>query len=197
MYEPTLNDMESSIGVRVFSFLSPRDASRASCCSRNLRALASEELLWRIFCLRFYPEIEKSFQPHDESWIAEFRWRTELKKRTVNYQKAQMMGMTGYRKGKDLTRMIPLARFAAFEGGPTTRRRAAAAAAAMIVKKKEESDGSGGEGGRGGGEISESSLSLLAQATLDKIDAASRRPMRDYVESRQGTAMWSALSREI
>jgi hypothetical protein len=108
-----------------------------------------------------------------------------------------MMGMTGYRKGKDLTRMIPLARFAAFEGGPTTRRRAAAAAAAMIVKKKEESDGSGGEGGRGVGEISESSLSLLAQATLDKIDAASRRPMRDYVESRQGTAMWSALSREI
>ena len=193
-YEPTLNDMESSIGVRVFSFLTPRDASRASSCSRKLRVIASEELLWRIYSLRSFPDIAKEFQPEDESWIAEYRWRTELKRRTVSYQKAQMMGMTGYRKGKELIRIKPLQRFAAFEGGPTARRRAA-----LIEKRREEEieskrEGGGEEGGGGGGEVSEQrGLSPLAQGTLDKIDAASRRP-RDYIESRQGTATWAALS---
>ena len=195
-YEPTLNDMESSIGIRVFSFLTPRDASRASSCSRKLRVIASEELLWRIYSLRSF-DIAKEFQPEDESWIAEYRWRTELKRRTVSYQKAQMMGMTGYRKGKELIRIKPLQRFAAFEGGPTARRRAA-----LIEKRREEEieskrEGAGGEeggGGGGGGEVSEQrGLSPLAQGTLDKIDAASRRP-RDYIESRQGTATWAALS---
>jgi hypothetical protein len=194
-YEPTLNDMESSIGVRVFSFLTPRDASRASSCSRKLQVIASEELLWRIYSLRSFPDIAKEFQPEDESWIAEYRWRTELKRRTVSYQKAQMMGMTGYRKGKELIRIKPHQRFAAFEGGPTARRRAA-----LIEKRREEEIESkregagGGEEGGGGGEVSEQrGLSPLAQGTLDKIDAASRRP-RDYIESRQGTATWAALS---
>jgi hypothetical protein len=156
--------------------------------------IASEELLWRIYSLRSFPDIEKEFQPEDESWIAEYRCRTELKRRTVSYQKAQMMGMTGYRKVKELLRIKPLQRFAAFEGGPTARRRAA-----LIEKRREEEkiESRREGGGEGGGEIStamgERGLSPLAQGTLDKIDAASRRP-RDYMESRQGTATWAALS---
>jgi hypothetical protein len=68
----------------------------------------------------------------------------------------------------------------------------------LIEKRREEEKiESKRDGEGGGGEISttmgERGLSPLAQGTLDKIDAASRRP-RDYMESRQGTATWAALS---
>lgn len=189
-YEPTLNDMESSIGVRVFSFLTPRDASRLMFMSKNLQKICSEELLWRYYTLRYFPEISKSYKPEDECWISEFRYRSELKRRTVSYQKAQMMGMTGYRKVKELVRIKPRLRFAAFESstGSTVRRRAAA----ELQMKNNSKDVS---------EIESKLMSMLqlspgAQSTHDKIDAASSRP-RDYIESRQGTATWAALSGKI
>jgi hypothetical protein len=190
--------LEPSSAVRVMLFLSPRDVARAGRASRAMREAAFEELVWRSLARRTFadlaPPAQRGFVPADASWVAEFKWRHDAVRRTAQFQRALVLGMAGDRRAGAPVRLVPSARFAAFEcshseAGARRRAKAEAAAAAVAAGAPPPS-------------LSLSSLSLSpaasalppgARSTHDKIEAASRARGAALHGSRQGTATWSTL----
>jgi len=186
--------LEPSTAVRVMLFLAPRDVARAGAASRALRAAAFEELVWRSLARRAFPELvlpaQRGFAPEDSSWVAEFKWRLDAARRTVQFQRALVLGMAGDRRAGAPARLRPSARFAAFECAHSeagARRRAKAEAAAAEAAAAGAAAAGAAEAPPG------------ARSTHEKIEAASRASRLALSEhgsrqgNGQGNATWSTL----